>query len=121
MKGFVRLIARASFFAFFFFFGFSISSSSSNPVLIIGGNFTLNSVQANLAHFDLATQTWSDATEPRLYLYGATTGVVLDVIVHQGNPYDDLYVVGAFDTTCKTCQAQYCSIGHWEGDDFFLS
>jgi len=90
----------------------------SNPVLIVGGNYTLNNVQTNLAHFDLATRSWSSSTEPRLYLYGATTGVVLDVIVRENNPYDDLYVVGAFDTTCMSCQAQYCSIGHWKNNQF---
>ncbi len=34
------------------------------------------------------------------------------------NPYDLLYVVGAFDTICKTCQQQYCSAGVWTGQEF---
>lgn len=37
---------------------------------------------------------------------------------HDANPYDLLYVVGAFDTICKTCQQQYCSAGVWTGQEF---
>ena len=33
-------------------------------------------------------------------------------------PYDLLYEVGAFDTTSRACQQQYCSIGVWTGDEF---
>ena len=37
---------------------------------------------------------------------------------HDADPYDLLYVVGAFDTICKTCQQQYCSAGVWTGEEF---
>ena len=37
---------------------------------------------------------------------------------HDADPYDLLYVVGAFDTICKTCQQQYCSAGVWTGQEF---
>mmetsp|Transcript_26850 Transcript_26850/g.84145 ORF Transcript_26850/g.84145 Transcript_26850/m.84145 type:complete len:941 (-) Transcript_26850:90-2912(-) len=32
-----------------------------------------------------------------------------------GEDYDALIIGGAFDSTCRTCQAQYCSVGAWEG------
>lgn len=37
---------------------------------------------------------------------------------HDADPYDLLYVVGAFDTICKACQQQYCSAGVWTGEEF---
>ena len=30
----------------------------------------------------------------------------------------ELIVVGSFDTTCKDCQVQYCSVGKWSGYEF---
>lgn len=64
---------------------------------------------------------WSTEYEPSLYLYGASSGVVFDIVVNETAAGDDLdlfgrseqdeiIVVGAFDTICQTCQAQYCSV-----------
>mmetsp|Transcript_18017 Transcript_18017/g.68315 ORF Transcript_18017/g.68315 Transcript_18017/m.68315 type:complete len:285 (+) Transcript_18017:86-940(+) len=102
--------------------------------LLLGGNFTVRgftqdeaSLTANLAQFTPARGSkgrigrWEAAYEPRLYLYGASGGVVLDMVVNDtakrlaGEDYDALIIGGAFDSTCRTCQAQYCSVGAWEG------
>ncbi|CAM9997280.1 unnamed protein product, partial [Phaeothamnion confervicola] len=89
--------------------------------LVIGGNLTLNGKSANLAQYDTGSHTWYSRFEPQLYLYGAAAGEVYDLVVQPdptNAPFDDLYVVGAFDTICKTCQQQYCSVGLWTGDSF---
>eukprot|EP00638_Chattonella_subsalsa_P022435 CAMPEP_0117860422 /NCGR_PEP_ID=MMETSP0950-20121206/3761_1 /TAXON_ID=44440 /ORGANISM="Chattonella subsalsa, Strain CCMP2191" /LENGTH=1162 /DNA_ID=CAMNT_0005710567 /DNA_START=381 /DNA_END=3869 /DNA_ORIENTATION=+ len=70
-----------------------------------------------MAEFDVATNSWSTRSTPHLYLYGAANGVVLDMIVDETTPYD-LYVVGAFDTTCKVSQVQYCNVGLWHKSTF---
>eukprot|EP00639_Heterosigma_akashiwo_P000297 CAMPEP_0194565500 /NCGR_PEP_ID=MMETSP0292-20121207/4746_1 /TAXON_ID=39354 /ORGANISM="Heterosigma akashiwo, Strain CCMP2393" /LENGTH=90 /DNA_ID=CAMNT_0039414873 /DNA_START=276 /DNA_END=544 /DNA_ORIENTATION=- len=71
-----------------------------------------------MAEYDPLTNSWSTSAIPHLYLYGAANGVVLDMIVHPMTPYDDLYVVGAFDTTCKVSQVQYCNVGLWHKHQF---
>ncbi|CAM9802571.1 unnamed protein product, partial [Scytosiphon promiscuus] len=91
--------------------------------LVVGGNFTLNGKSTNVAQYDPVSESWYSRFEPQLYLYGKAAGVVSDLAVwragsHDANPYDLLYVVGAFDTICKTCQQQYCSAGVWTGQEF---
>ncbi|CAM9779099.1 unnamed protein product, partial [Laminaria digitata] len=91
--------------------------------LVIGGNFTLNGKSTNVAQYDPISETWYTRFEPQLYLYGKAAGMVTDLAVwhpgsHDPDPYDLLYVVGTFDTICKTCQQQYCSAGVWTGEEF---
>ncbi|CAM9750655.1 unnamed protein product, partial [Ectocarpus sp. 13 AM-2016] len=91
--------------------------------LVVGGNFTLNGKSTNVAQYDPVSESWYSRFEPQLYLYGKAAGMVSDLAVwragsHDANPYDLLYVVGAFDTICKACQQQYCSAGVWTGQVF---
>ena len=65
----------------------------------------------------------SEKYHPELYLYGAhTESTVYKLLSNhsktQNNIKSELIVVGAFDTTCKDCQVQYCSVGKWSGYDF---
>jgi hypothetical protein len=34
-------------------------------------------------------------------------------------PYSKVYVVGEFDTVSETSQIQFCSVGEWDGIDFY--
>ena len=91
------------------------------PTMIVGGNFTLGGRSSNLAQYDPKLKLWIDQFEPDLYVYGATSGSVYDIATNRsvdGSGFDELYVVGAFDTICKTCQAQFCSVGRWTGQRF---
>ena len=51
-------------------------------------------------------------------MYGESYGVIWDVAVNRSELYDQLIVVGAFDTVSKTSQVQYCSVGVWTGLGF---
>jgi hypothetical protein len=86
--------------------------------LVIGGNFTLHGEPTNLAQYDAASHTWYTRFQPQLYLYREAAGEVFDLVVSPDEPYDTLYLVGSFDTVCKTCQQLYCSVGYWTGDEF---
>ena len=33
-------------------------------------------------------------------------------------PFNKLFVVGAFDTVSETSQIQFCSVGEWDGLSF---
>ncbi|KAG5189684.1 hypothetical protein JKP88DRAFT_262058 [Tribonema minus] len=87
-------------------------------VALPGGNFTLNGKTTNLAQYDTNSHTWYTRFEPQLYLYGEAAGEVNDLVVRPSTLYDSLYVVGSFDTVCKTCQQLYCSVGFWTGEEF---
>ena len=79
------------------------------PTMVVGGNFTLGGRPSNLAQYDPKLKLWIDQFEPDLYVYGATSGAVSDIATNRsadGSGFDELYVVGAFDTICSTCQAQ---------------
>ena len=91
------------------------------PTMVVGGNFTLGGRPSNLAQYDPKLKLWIDQFEPDLYVYGATSGAVSDIATNRsadGSGFDELYVVGAFDTICSTCQAQFCSVGRWTGQHF---
>jgi hypothetical protein len=52
-------------------------------------------------------------------VYGESNGVIWDVAVNQtAYPFDDVYVVGAFDTESKSSQLQFCSVGQFDGMSF---
>ena len=102
------------------------SSPAQEETLLVGGNFTLRHADgtaevANLAQWDPVSGQWYSFYEPRLFLYGASSGMILDMRENAtarrraGEAYDALVIGGAFDATCRTCQSQYCSVGAWEG------
>lgn len=91
----------------------------SRKVLIIAGNFSFNGALANLAEYDYTTGAWLQNFEPGLYLYGASNGVILDIVTNStGTKHDKAYLVGAFDSDAQTSQVAYCSVGEWSGDGF---
>ncbi len=62
---------------------------------------------------------WTNNYEPGLYLYGASNGVVLDMVVNTSQTmYDTSYLVGAFDSDAQTSQVSFCSVGQWNGFSF---
>ena len=72
------------------------SSSTKQPILFVGGNLTLGKKgQANLAQLSLLSpgglsrgeRAWTDEFEPSLYLYGAASGVVLDLVVNRSSTH----------------------------------
>lgn len=83
-------------------------------VLIIAGNFSLNGALANIAEYDYDSGVWLHNYEPGLYLYGASNGVILDIVKSD----DKAYLVGAFDSDAQTSQVAYCSVGEWNGNEF---
>ncbi len=120
------------------------SSTHSFPHLIVAGSLKVNSAPASLASYDLSTDSVDPYNHPLLYKYGDTNGEDPKVYQLLSNhthtpdtslknhhhqlsyhkakpatyPHSELIVVGAFDTTCKDCQVQYCSVGKWSGADF---
>lgn len=84
-------------------------------ILIIAGNFSFNGGLANLAQYDYTSGKWLHSYEPGLYLYGASNGVVLDMVT---NFSGRSFLVGAFDSDSKTSQVAYCSVGEWNGYNF---
>ena len=54
-----------------------------------------------------------------LYLYGESNGIIWDIVVNKtSQPFNKLFVVGAFDTVSETSQIQFCSVGEWDGLSF---
>ncbi|GMH97184.1 hypothetical protein TrVE_jg6285 [Triparma verrucosa] len=99
------------------------SEATLSPQLIIAGDLLLDGTKSSLARLDLVSNQWSEKYHPELYLYGAhTESTVYKLLSNhsktQNNIKSELIVVGAFDTTCKDCQVQYCSVGKWSGYDF---
>jgi hypothetical protein len=94
---------------------------NSRQVLIVAGNFSFYGALANLAQYDFATGSWLHKYEPGLYLYGASNGVVLDMVTNTSSTErggDTAYLVGAFDSDAQTSQVAYCSVGGWDGYGF---
>ena len=88
-------------------------------MLVLGGNFTFKGDPVTLLQFDLYNEEWAEAAGPELFLYGAEgLGTVYDMAVDTTHEYNQLYVVGEFDTIYSTSQIAYCSIGNWDGSDF---
>eukprot|EP00614_Pseudopedinella_elastica_P012013 CAMPEP_0172601224 /NCGR_PEP_ID=MMETSP1068-20121228/21387_1 /TAXON_ID=35684 /ORGANISM="Pseudopedinella elastica, Strain CCMP716" /LENGTH=197 /DNA_ID=CAMNT_0013402135 /DNA_START=155 /DNA_END=745 /DNA_ORIENTATION=- len=88
------------------------------PVMVVGGNFTLGGRSSNLAQYDPELKLWVDQFEPHLFVYDAvpTVGLVSTLATNKTDAgFDDLFIAGAFDTTCASCQATYCSVGRWAG------
>ena len=94
--------------------------SSPTEVLVVGGNFTFKGESVTLLQFDLVKGEWAKAPGPELFLYGSESiGVVYDLVVDKSHEYNQIYVVGEFDTIYSTSQIAYCSIGDWDGNDFY--
>ncbi len=94
--------------------------SSSKEVLVVGGNFTFKGESVTLLQWDLVKEEWAKAPGPELFLYGSeSVGVVYDLVVDKSHENNQIYVVGEFDTIYSTSQIAYCSIGNWDGNDFF--
>ena len=73
--------------------------SSPSDVLVLGGNFTFKGDPVTLLQFDLYNEEWAEAAGPELFLYGAEgLGTVYDMAVDTTHEYNQLYVVGEFDT-----------------------
>ena len=71
------------------------------------------------AHLLISVLRWSPKYESELYLYGESNGIIWDVVVNRtSQPYNKLFVVGAFDTVSETSQIQFCSVGEWDGLSF---
>ena len=65
------------------------------------------------------TYRWSPKYESELYLYGESNGIIGDIVVNRtAQPFNKLFVVGAFDTVSETSQIQFCSVGEWDGLSF---
>ena len=65
------------------------------------------------------TYRWSPKYESELYLYGESNGIIWDIVVNRtAQPFNKLFVVGAFDTVSETSQIQFCSVGEWDGLSF---
>jgi hypothetical protein len=62
---------------------------------------------------------WSPKYVSELYLYGESNGIIWDIVVNKtSQPFNKLFVVGAFDTVSETSQIQFCSVGEWDGLSF---
>ena len=52
-------------------------------------------------------------------MYGESNGIIWDIVVNKtSQPFNKLFVVGAFDTVSETSQIQFCSVGEWDGLSF---
>jgi hypothetical protein len=59
---------------------------------------------------------WSYKIAPELFLYSENSnGVIWDMSINASCLPNSIYVVGEFDSTSETSQAQYCSSGIWDG------
>ena len=100
--------------------------------LLLSSSFPPDTHTNQYAHTRTHSNKWSRKYHPELYLYSQSTHSVesYEANVYQllsnhtgptsgaGRERSELIVVGAFDTTCKDCQVQYCSVGKWSGYDF---
>ena len=88
-------------------------------VLIVAGNFSFYGSLANIAEYDYESGGWLQNYEPGLYLYGASNGVILDIVANRtAGGHDKAFLVGAFDSDAQTSQVAYCSVGEWNGYGF---
>ena len=116
-------------------------TSSNKGSIVVAGNFSIGGRMLNLAQYDLTTGEygtfscfnllfceinrislsfrWSPTSQSELFLYGENNGVIWDIAINRtSNPYDSMYIVGAFDTDTPTSQLQLCSVSCYDGSAF---
>eukprot|EP00429_Kryptoperidinium_foliaceum_P009986 CAMPEP_0176002590 /NCGR_PEP_ID=MMETSP0120_2-20121206/725_1 /TAXON_ID=160619 /ORGANISM="Kryptoperidinium foliaceum, Strain CCMP 1326" /LENGTH=575 /DNA_ID=CAMNT_0017335183 /DNA_START=321 /DNA_END=2044 /DNA_ORIENTATION=+ len=111
--------------------------SNKDAQLVIAGKMSVEEAPCNIAQFNLKTQEWSLSERIQLSLYNSYSGgevySLLSNHTTQSTDDDDgshepssssklsmtrtnpSPVVGAFDTTYRNSQVQYCSVGKWDG------
>ena len=109
------------------------SSSGQNPTLVVAGKMSIAGGPCNIAQYSLKTREWGLDERIQLSLYNSysggevysllanhTTYPAIDSAWHseligQHHGSGELIVVGAFDTTYRSSQVTYCSVGRWDG------
>lgn len=84
-------------------------------VIMVGGNFSIGSeTGVHLAQYTMSAHTWSNAYEPKLFVYGDSSGQGVSVYALSANR-SSVFVAGQFDSISEQSQSQYCSLGKWTG------
>ena len=105
-------------FVFSMFYWIYVESVCCKPnSIMILGNFSVSDVNFNIALMDSSARIWATIKQPSLYLYGESTGLVIDAVRNETKTGDEVLFVGSFDTPNPLSQLQYCSVARWENEE----
>lgn len=93
------------------------SFEDEEEVILVGGNFSIGiETGVHLAQYTMSEHTWTNQFEPKLFVYGDSSGrgaAVYSLAVNRSK--ESVFVAGQFDSISEQSQSQYCSLGEWLG------
>ncbi|KAJ8605238.1 hypothetical protein CTAYLR_000500 [Chrysophaeum taylorii] len=97
----------------------SDSKVDEEDVILVGGNFSIGLERGvHLAQYGVSDHAWTKEFEPKLFVYGDSSGSGAEVyalLVNESEAGDEVFVAGQFDSISEQSQSQYCSLGRWVG------